>query len=363
MSTTPRFINSADVCFHSLLPPNITTITNDCSPCEPDWNIDNSMWHSPSCTLPDNLYLGLLVGTAPLLLITATLLFAVGLKKQSTARSIAWLSAGSNVTMIFSGISLYVQNGYYEGCTIALMVLSTFTVTNVGEIWWSFLSPVYAVEGRDLTQARKSLKRYVGLSLIVVYVLCIALAIVCRNPTQEYNILMSTFFLYALLLNYVFSTMQLISHTKLEKVLSDVLQNRKENQTTSSASQTKIMGLLTRVRTIKSNLSTSYLNNAIALLPGPVTYFVLNVVPYQWIVLVIVFLVYQLASIGILRYLVTSTRVTNSSPSNSRESNNDKKNSKKKSGQANNVNGDGGGVLSTSHASNKNTNKIVDGES
>jgi hypothetical protein len=321
MTPIPRFIPSsnADLCFHSLLPTNSTTITTSCSPCELGWNVDNSLWHSVSCTLPDNIYLIILGCASPVALINLSLLLFVGYKKQSTARAIAWWSAAINFTLISIGIALYVQDGWYEGCSILLLFLSTFTACSIAEIWWSFLSPVYVVEGRDITMARKSLLRYVAINLIIPNSLSIALAVVCRNPTQEFNILMSVFFLYALLLQHMFSTVQIVSQRKLEKMLAQVLENTLANQN-SSTNQNKIVGLLNRVRKLKQHLYTSYLSNSIALLPTPTVYFMFKVVPYQWIALLIVTVVYQAISVGLLRYLVTTKKPTGTSTSNSIES-------------------------------------------
>ena len=247
--------------------------------CPPGVGADNFFFHFENCSLPDRLYLIVLVYfSAIAFVITSLLVREFWNISHNKTRIIAISNATALVFTWCMTMALYFQNGLYEAGALFATLGSFTTLYMAGKLSTAFMETHYAVRRIPPNKLRSVFRILTIISCVMSLVLGIPLIAISRGPNSKFN-LVAWFFEINLM---VWSALFCIIISYHTSILLVHIRNASTLKGMGNDSRKAIFELITKVTSIRN---TTMLNTIITFLIIPKTciFFIFGSVPYQWV--------------------------------------------------------------------------------
>lgn len=137
--------------------------------CPEPFEEDFEFFHFPNCARVKTSSEILFITFTVLGIFVVSLSFVYSIQKlKSKVRRIGILLNCSTISLWCVIVSLYAQQGCFEGCAVAIVVFFNLTATIIQQIVILALAPVYAVERRPITRLTRFLNAWTCLCVVAI---------------------------------------------------------------------------------------------------------------------------------------------------------------------------------------------------
>ena len=173
------------------------------SPCPPSFIIDTVNFHSPAFQSSSSLSVSCVPSAffsigVPIAIALTGLLAVVAVREAllatAKARELCMFVLCMILAELVAAISLYIQQGFYEGLAISLIPLTAISSSCYAAIWQVLIDPVYAVRKESTAIISHRLILFQVATTGFGIVAGIVLASVCRNDLV-FNYALAAFYI------------------------------------------------------------------------------------------------------------------------------------------------------------------------
>jgi hypothetical protein len=298
----------ASLCFYGspVPPPPASCVA--CA-CDAGWRHDRVIYHSGSCTLPDNALLGVLVaywaGAAAVLVKLARWRANKGNRPVQALAALQVVAWGGHVS------ATYAQEGTFEWAIVGLAVWFPATHALGYLLWYRFATPIYKMTKRS---TERLTKMFVAVTVVCfMYYLGMSAALIglsAQGNDLWFN-WVNSHFLFWMMIIFAMTCMGIVFH--IERLRRHCLVSIANSGDGTPGRSRSLESFVKRARTLQTFIAVFFSAIFFSGMVLPITFWSLHSQPFAWVLYSIISLGPLVIGFGVAIFYDTKSNEASSS--------------------------------------------------